>query len=262
VHTILVPLDDAAPSRRVLPFAARVARGTGATLVLLQVVPDEGLGDHAHAVLASAAQQCASAGLSVRCELRVGTAAACIVDAARDLSADLVAMSTHRWSDMDRWLNGSVVDEVLRQSDMPVLVLPPGLDHTWSAHRPLRVLVALDGSPLAEAVLEPLTHLAASLPTTLILARVDHVEQTADYLAQVAQRLEPTGLPVDVRAAPASDVPRALVDLARTEEADLIALATHGRSGLSRLLVESHVPLFLARPACVPQPSPPVHATA
>ena len=59
-----------------------------------------------------------------RVEHRTGVAAA-ILDNARADAADLIAMATSAWSDLDRWLRGSVADEVLRQAEVPVFIVPP-----------------------------------------------------------------------------------------------------------------------------------------
>lgn len=77
---------------------------------------------------------------------------------ARRTQADLIAMVTDRWADLDRWLNGSVVDWVLRHVSLPVFLVPSDCEQHWASDHPLRVLVPLDGSAFAEEVLEPASY--------------------------------------------------------------------------------------------------------
>ena len=65
-------------------------------------------------------------------EVVEGETVATILQAAQNYDVDLVCMTTQRWSDVDRWLNGSVMDAVLRQTNLPLLVVPPTCDAVWS----------------------------------------------------------------------------------------------------------------------------------
>jgi nucleotide-binding universal stress UspA family protein len=146
------------------------------------------------------------------------------------------------------------------------------------------ILVPLDGSELSEAVLPHAQTLAQKLGATLLLLRVanvsatimaatgpdtgmvapdlieevieDQEEDAKGYLERVSQRLKDAGCQVSwevVEGSPAS----AIVETARKNNCDLIALATHGRSGLVRAVLgsvadavvrESHLPVLLIRP--------------
>ena len=131
-----------------------------------------------------------------------------------------------------------------------------------------RILVPLDGSELAEQVLPHVEALAERLDATLLLLRatvspatviattavaaepmaaaaidptpiVEAEEDVAvDYLAAIGKRLEAAGLRVELLMAegPAGDV---IVEQARAQRADLVAMATHGRAGLDRVLFGS-----------------------
>ncbi len=117
------------------------------------------------------------------------------------------------------------------------------------------VLVPLDGSVLAEAALPRVIELAADADTRVILmraaqastfppgdvisAQVKVVDEAERYLAEVASRLRMVGVK-NVRCsvwygAPAS----AIVDAAAFNHVDLIVMATHGRSGLGRVVMGS-----------------------
>ncbi len=120
-----------------------------------------------------------------------------------------------------------------------------------------RILVPLDGSPLAEAILPQVTGLSHALGAEVILLRValahtfpgvdpihlaDEevrvVEEAEAYLATAAERLVREG--VNAKTAVRYGQPAAeIIDHAAVEKADLVAMSTHGRSGLSRLVMGS-----------------------
>jgi nucleotide-binding universal stress UspA family protein len=197
---------------------------------------------------------------------------------ARERGADLIVLSTHGRGGVGRWIYGSVADDVLRHAEMPVLVTSAAAERLWAEGSPLRVLVPLDGSPLAEEALARLGELPAALRGELILARVVEVPETAyamyagAYLGYDPQpELEAAERYLHEQAA----APRAagwglstyaeighpaslLASLARERGVDLVVMATHGRGGLARLalgsvatelLHRSVAPLLLVRPA-------------
>ncbi len=136
-----------------------------------------------------------------------------------------------------------------------------------------RILVPLDGSRLAEAILPDVVELAAQqgsevvllriasahavVGVTLVEAQVQAVEEAGKYLAEVEQRLAANGVRVSsvVRYGRAAEE---ILDHARTSGIDLIAMSTHGRSGIERVLLgsvaervlrETPVPVILRRAA-------------
>ena len=60
-----------------------------------------------------------------------------------------------------------------------------------------------------------------------------------EYLDGIARRLVTSGTRVRVRVESAAIVARAILEIAREEHADVVALATHGRSGIARLMLGS-----------------------
>jgi len=130
-----------------------------------------------------------------------------------------------------------------------------------------RILVPLDGSPLSEAILPVVEEWAKEEGAEVMLLRavlahhlpfrdrtdeeVHAVREAEKYLETVADRLERRGLP-NVRWTVWYDEPAlAIAEAATRDKADLIAMATHGRSGLSRLLLGS-VAEAVARSSRVP----------
>src|SRR5579871_2634952 len=104
-----------------------------------------------------------------------------ILQAEKTWQPDFIAMATSRRSALDRWLNGSVTDEVIRSAVVPVLVVPPSCERTLDPQRELRILVPLDGSPLAEQALPVALRLADTFGGLVILMRATrHAENDAD----------------------------------------------------------------------------------
>jgi nucleotide-binding universal stress UspA family protein len=118
----------------------------------------------------------------------------------------------------------------------------------------MKILVPLDGSALAEAVLPQVTELAKSLGAEMLLLRVAiaHVfpgadpteeevrvvRQAEEYVETLASKLAETG--IRVRAAVRYGKPAAeIIEHIPANEVELVAMSTHGRSGLSRLVMGS-----------------------
>jgi len=288
-RTILVALDGSLLAERALPFARRLAVGTGACLVLARAVtartdrPDPDAEGEAEAYLKRIVRQERGHG---RTHLAVlaGEPAPALLAYARSRAADLVVMATHGRSGLGRWLYGSVADAVLRGSELPVLLVPAGGgtgEAVAAGGRPGRVLVALDGSHAALAALAPARALAAALGWRLLLLRAVEPPSGAlyrppvrkelfhpevalagarRYLRGVAATLLPGTAGVDVLAVQGAAAPSILA-AAQETGADLVVMATHGRGGLARAALGSvaaetlhraTVPLMLVRvPAAV-----------
>jgi len=146
------------------------------------------------------------------------------------------------------------------------------------------VLIPLDGSPLAEDILPQLGRLALEPDLEWLLFRVcplrvlpgidhappirdDHlVREAMHYVDSVAHRLRLAGRRVRGRVVQADDPAQAILSCADEEESSLIALSTHGRSGVTRVILGStaenvlraaHAPLLLARSFARPSKSTP-----
>ncbi|HET9921981.1 MAG TPA: universal stress protein [Ktedonobacteraceae bacterium] len=182
---ILVPLDGSARAEQALPVAARLARASGGSLLLLRVaiVPiierpdltpsreynqqaiDEGLRE-AITYLEQVVTRTELVGMTVEVESLFGAIAPTILSVAQSSHADLIVMSSHGYTGLKRWALGSIAQKVARHSPVPVLVLREGgtlPTQVQGAVVPLSVLVPLDGSELAEAAIEPAAQLAATL---------------------------------------------------------------------------------------------------
>jgi nucleotide-binding universal stress UspA family protein len=276
-RTILVALDGSPLGERALPYAAAVARATGDRLRLVRVVPgrtdaDDAAADYLQRAAARLARP--APGTAVL----AGDPATEILREARRAEAGLVALSTHGRSGLGRWLYGSVADALLRQADLPVLLVPAACPPAWPPEGPRRVVIPLDGSPFAEAAIGPGADLAEALCVEVVVLRVvgppPHVvddalggahvvddpaaalEEARRYVAAVADGLRRRGRAAERLAAVGP--PAATIAAAAAERgAGVVAMATHGRGGVERAVLgsvttetirRSAVPLLLVRP--------------
>jgi nucleotide-binding universal stress UspA family protein len=184
---------------------------------------------------------------------------------AREMEVDLVVMTTHGRSGLSRMWLGSVADGVVRRSQVPVLLLRPShadLDYDEEL-RPAHILCPLDGSELSRGILDAAlwlgglsdaryTLLRVTLPVPLLRpqfvtpeagneARLTEEEQARAKaeMEQLAAPLRERGLHVETEVVSHGVPAVAILDYAATHAVDLIALATHGRGGWSRLALGS-----------------------
>lgn len=210
------------------------------------------------------AQRFSDRGARVRGLIAEGDAAEVIVEQAVTHHAGLVALSTHGRTGLSRWFMGSVAEKVVRTSPVPVLLTrsfrrtPQGdLEPVAAEELPIRtLLVATDGSPAAQAILAPAESAAklfesqvvvfhAELPIVLPGAEVGVVpmlpptpSEKDPATAGMAEQFRSAGLKVSRRTV-LGDAAAEILDYSRASGVDLIAMATHGRSGFSRLLLGS-----------------------
>jgi len=217
---ILVPLDGSLRAEAAIPVAARLARAENGTVILAYVTPEPGasnppdrdqLGELAHMDVYARADAAAMylrfvAADEALADVRTTTAVyACggvstILAVARTQAADAIVLWDGRPSDGDGdgRTSGTLAQRLAQRAPMPVLVVreewPLDTSNAGVSRRPLRAVVALDGSPSAEAILPAAAELAAALAgprlAALHLAQVTRERTTMDdaraYLSSVA----------------------------------------------------------------------------
>jgi nucleotide-binding universal stress UspA family protein len=287
-ETILVPLDGSLLAERALTAANGLASAVGGRIILVRVLPDNRgkaeAGASPDAVtrpeietyLAQTTKRLTAS--AVETVVAGGDPAQTILAHVSERGVDLIVMSTHGRSGVGRWIFGSVADEVMRHAPVPVLLVSStSPEKAWPKGRPLRILVTLDYSPLAETVLAAATDLAKASRreltllsvTPLIVATYElgqvylpyDVDQDLidrrNYLEQTAANLRTLGCTVTTRVE-FGDPRSLIVDVARAEDVDLIAMATHGSRGVTRILIGSvatgviqraTAPVLVVRPA-------------
>jgi len=314
----IVPLDGSEYAEQALPVAARLARASGGSLLLLQVIIPYYYGEAAWSAglpvplirgrvedeledakryLATVAGSAQLAGIDVTTEVRIGQPAEVIFSLAQANQSDLIVIFSHGHTGPKRWMLGSTAQKIARYSTIPVLILRSGmaplLAPSTVVTRSLRIMVALDGSKLAETVLIPAAHLSATLsapqrgslhlvrilrlPTSFEYGQSDNLSKTRaaetleakTYLQTIEHRLregELAQLNLKVTSLVTSDldVAQRLIFIAENYPSDdgifgcdMIAMATHGRSGVARWLMGSvaervlsatFLPLLIVRP--------------
>jgi nucleotide-binding universal stress UspA family protein len=301
--SILVPLDGSAFSEHALPLAMSLARRAGGPLRLVHVhVPllvvsnetmvlyddelEERLRARKQAYLDAVVKRIAACSpISVTSQLAEGTASEALEEVIRSTGASLVVMTTHGRGPVSRFWLGSVTDYLIRRASVPVLLVPAqtGDVDLRVDPSPGHVLSALDGSALAEGILEPAIALGRLVGADFTLLRViepvfhlgsDAFSSTLNivderrwqqqhdeaqiYLNRIADRMGSQELGVSTHVVSHHHPATAILEEARTQGNCLIAIQTHGRGGLARLLLGSvadkvirgaTAPVLVARPA-------------
>lgn len=139
---ILVPLDGSPLAEAVLPHAQALAKSEGAEIVLLRVplTPNieflsrnpaiaekmiEDVEKQTEGYLESEVELLKQSGTNVSSIMREGPIPETILAVADETHADVIAMSTHGRSGIQRWLMGSVADRVVHHAHIPVMLIHP-----------------------------------------------------------------------------------------------------------------------------------------
>lgn len=293
-QNVVVLLDGSELAEGVLPHVMDVIRGRGSHVSLLSVAPlTRGVtatsasvpaslggiqeqGQHAEQELQSYLRTVArrlesvAVAAEVAVNVRFGRPADEILTFVNDINADLIAMSTHGRSGINRWVFGSVADRVLRRATCPVLLVRAGQVRLQTSYQ--RILVPLDGSELAEQVVPYVKSLLR--PSKPLLPDWDERQETRVFLVSIlttglADRAlalltsYPPGLRITTTALPHAKVQlqsylrsvaaalrehgalvhtavrrglpaEGILTYATEVEVDLISMTTHGASGPSR----------------------------
>ncbi|MGE0712216.1 MAG: universal stress protein [Planctomycetota bacterium] len=275
---VLIPLDGSRLADGILAHLGRVLLSKAAQLQLLCVLPEYASDDEEAAARRHLAE--AAAGLAARGEqaetqlVRGADPAETILELAEREGYDLIAMATHGRSGISRLVRGSVAERVLRHAELPIYVAnPAGLTGiSPQGHTFQRVLVPLDGSKTAAAILPLLIPILEASQAEVILMHIDSPEAESTHpvpevathraqeraeaaLAEVQGQLQAAGLTCHVvggYGAPAEQI----LDAVNQRDVDLLAMTSHGRTGLSRwrfgsvaekVLRECRCPILLKR---------------
>ena len=260
IQKILVPLDGSPASESVFPAIMPLVRAYAPEVSVLYVFEDPDASYMPPARIAKACSALRHTNVNAYLELRDGMPAEEIVRAAREKKADLIAMSTHGRRGAVRLIAGSVAEEVLRHAEIPVLVTRPS--SVVQENRP--IVVALDGSERSEAILPDVERLARKLGSAVHVIRVAQPvlaagmgeapivlppEDPMPYLKGVLRRFEAAGLKATAAALEGGPADSILRYVEKTS-ASLLCMATHGRSGLERILLGSVAEELVRKAPC------------
>lgn len=179
-----------------------------------------------------------------------------IIGYAEEQDVDLVVVGTRGRRGLQRLLIGSVSEEVIRDAPCPVLTVR-GSEHVAPAWAVRNILVPIDFSEASEGALRHAKELALTYGAQLTLLHAveevvypsayglepidlpgpEVVERVENSLAQLVHR--EIGYEHVVIDATVGYAPSVILDRAERDDVDLIVIATHGRTGLERVLLGS-----------------------
>ncbi len=288
---ILVPLDGSELGELVLPYAEEMGRRLDSEIVLLHFcTPDLERFYHEHQVYLQHMAQIVKRHTkgTVKTVALAGRANRVIVDYAVKEDVGLIVGISRSESDTSKWAIGSTADKVIRETSKPVLIISAEGPKVKRERNNIlnKVLVSLDGSRASEAILPYVRNFMKSIhdnaETEVTLLRVlppsHHVpvgeavvtvpytdvelsqlkEQAESYLEGIGKELEQDGITVHcdaiVRSVSTADQ---ILDFATSKNVNLIAMSTHGRTGISRLFLGTttdrvlhsvKIPILLIKP--------------
>lgn len=270
---ILIPLDGSPFAERVVAFVRVIANPRTSELLLVHVtqpsqyyavlVPDAmhtvdvtHWQEQAENYLNRMTAELQSEGYDVTSVMTEGDVASTLCDVADAQNVDLIAMTTHGRSGIEKWVLGSVADRVVRSARQPVFLVRPQAEQL-PVTPVRRILVPLDGSLLAEKALPEAISLAKVNSSEIWLLQsvefpeywgeeyagmhalppiISTEEQEAAaraYLLKMAEGLTAEKIPTQI-VVTTGHAASAISDVVADNDMDLIVMCTHGRSGLSR----------------------------
>ncbi len=266
---ILVPLDTSKLSEIPLPYAAELAARLGANITLLTVSESSTLNiDHRHQsylerttkqVRSRLREYGAKDEIEINSVTRTGKPADEILRYAEENNVSLIAMSSRGSSGQGPWFLGNIAAKLLRATNKPVLLVRAPADSAALEQKSLirRILLPLDGSKVGETAIPHTGILAGALgaeveffqvlelPIVVSGRFVDGEFQVTPqeigkrkasgiaYLDEAGKTLREKGITTSaavVSGSPAEQIMR----WAEEQAIDLIAMSTHGRSGIGR----------------------------
>jgi nucleotide-binding universal stress UspA family protein len=284
IQEILIPLDGSTEAESVFPYLRDLAPKFGSRVHILGV----GIGRKTRRVnrliedyINRTANKLHGDNIKAEPVIRYGVAADKILDFTAEKEIDLIIMTTHGRSGITRWWMGSVAEKVISEATAPVLLVrskrPGTTGATDKLNFPHKILAPLDGSDIGESALPYAETIAANSRASVNLLQVISPPGTVeanllggpdwrkfvramhdageDYLKGVAERLGGKNIKVTYEVA-TGDPADKIVEYAADKGASMIAMSTHGRTGVARWVLGSvadkvlhgaRIPILLVR---------------
>lgn len=265
---ILIATDGSEHARHACEVVKSLPLPSGTEAIVLAVRPTADEADHEHTAIAAEADRIVTAeaarleefGWQASTLVREGDAAEQIIDTAQQEGADLISLGAHGTTGLTHFLLGGIAQKVVHHAPCSVLVARMR-DGDDPLRKPLRVLLAVDGSEPAEEAAglvsswvnrdraEVIVVGVLSVATTLY--GMDIVERTApswlkrkqelqEILDATAEHVKQSGAATSVILREGgSDPSQEILATAASEDIDLIVVGHTGRSGLQRFLLGS-----------------------
>jgi nucleotide-binding universal stress UspA family protein len=230
----------------------------------------------AESVVKCAADKLTKSGHRAFAETTVGFPKEAITTYAKEWGADLIMVGSHGHGAVIRGLLGSVAQTVLRAAHCPVEIVRPAPESRVSAQG-TKILLATDGSECSAKAVDfvatqpwpacsevRILSVAQFVPTDVpslatqfsapVPSLMDELckrarMQAGEAVASARKALMPTGLDI-YHATPMGDPRVTILEEAKTCDADLIVLGSHGRHGLERFLMGSVAEAVAANATC------------
>jgi len=264
---ILIPLDGSKAAEIVIPYVEEIAAKLGSEIILVSVAESKTTDrDHLHRsylepITKQVQRQLKDWGareeVKVQGKVLPGKPADEILRFADETNVGLIAMTSRGSSVRGPWLLGNIAAKILRATGKPVLLVRAPASEAALQQKRLtkRILVPLDGSNLGEAAIPCAETLGSALKAELVLFQVvapprvwaggeggsyvmppdeEGLKASAmAYLGGVAKPLKEKGLNIS-NAVDLGSAADQIIDYAKANAIDLIAMSTHGRSGIGR----------------------------
>ncbi len=259
-QTILIPIDGSESTEETVLYVRSISPKSKTRIVLMHVTPNVN-------ALNAAIDNVPSVNTirdalleddwTVEVETRMGDPVFEILKMAILLPATMLLMSTHGRSGIERIRQGSVTEQVLKQSPCPVFILhssraEPADNRTGDLFK--RILVPLDGTDVSSAILECVERFAKMHDSEVIMFHDDmeHLE-SEDKKAAIKAKLQDqsvalanTGLKVTLDIRTYKKPIREILDRIDEMNIDLVSMATHGEGG-EKLAMEESVTAEIVR---------------
>jgi nucleotide-binding universal stress UspA family protein len=270
---ILIPLDGSSAAEIVLPYAEEIAAKLSSEITVVTISESSTTDiDHLYRsyleqlsgqVRRELKEYGAKEGLAVNSEVLLGIPSDEIARCAAESDVSLIAMASTGSSGQGPLLLGSITPKIIRVTDRPLLLIRVPASHEVIQQKKLvkKILVPLDGSRVGEAAILHTEALARVLGAELVLIQViepvvawagfegsmsyaapqdeESMKSAAiAYLSSVAKPLKESGLSTSIAIGFGSSADQ-IIDYATANAIDLIAMSSHGRSGIGRWLFGS-----------------------
>lgn len=262
----LAALDGSPSSESIVPYLEALLAIQDADVTLVQAVPgaEPARVQKAGAYLQRVAKPLRDKGAVVDVQVPPGRPAPAIVDLAVNGGYSLIVMCSRGRKGLPRLILGSVTEEVLRHSPIPVLIVHPAKKGGMKP-RLKRIVVPLDGSHRSGSILAHVAPLAKAAGSKLLFMTTVEprakdalpVEVLARNLFREQKELHRQGVATELSIRYGDPVAE-ILSFGDTQHADLVALSTHGRTGVERarfgsvtesVLREGTIPLLVLRTA-------------
>ncbi|MCC5830397.1 MAG: universal stress protein [Phycisphaeraceae bacterium] len=280
LRTLMVPLDGTRHAEHALPWAIEIANRSGGDIEVVHVLEEATYPDMENLLMDEPEEAARHRAMDYIEEIRrkiephfkgtltatllEGSVTTSILSRARQVAADLVIMTTHGRGAMSRFWEHSTADDLVRTANMGILLVHSTRYRLDLSNRPTiaRTLVPLDGSQIAERIVEPAIELGTLLETEFHLLRIvepvmsDHVDpwfsvparidvglrtEAQNYLDRAASKFRGQSLRVTTQVEESFDPAGVIIKEASRRSSSLVALETEDRSHLSRMLLGSVV---------------------